>query len=134
MPRTRATARLHWVGDGERHSVRELASCDLRSIQTIPLSDFPYRIVAGPSAVWVASGFRGTVEQIDAENGTSREFRPEPRSTGRVQLREAYGSLWAASQDGILARLDVRSLKALALIPRIGSPETLRAGLGSVWV
>src|SRR2546423_7409893 len=34
QPRTRATARLHWIGDGERHSVRELASRDLRSIRT----------------------------------------------------------------------------------------------------
>ena len=129
-----ADAEHVWVGDGDRHSLQELTSGDLRLVRTMPLPDFPYRIDVGRSAIWVANGYRGTVERVDVAAGTEREFRPEPNSTGRIQLSEAYESFWAASQDGVLARLDARSLKPLALIPNIGSPEALGAGSGSIWI
>ncbi len=123
-----------WVGDGERPSLTELDTGRLRTVRTLPLSSFPFRTVAGFGAVWVANGFDGTITHIDSKNGRARVFKPEPRASGRVQLAIGDGTVWAASQDGVLSRLDPRSQRATGTVTGIGRPNALAAGLGSVWL
>jgi DNA-binding SARP family transcriptional activator/streptogramin lyase len=135
LPGPIAVANTHiWVGDGERRLVRELDAKTLRATREIALPDFPYRAVGGFGAVWIANGYDGRVIRIDGSTGVRVVFRPEPQASGRTQLAVAYGSLWTASQDGVLVRLDPRTTRATALIRHIGFPGAMTAGLGGIWV
>ena len=123
-----------WLGDGRLRRLQELDARRLRTLRTIGLPDFPEAIVTGFGAAWVANGYNGTIVRIDAEHGDSRVFRPEPNAHGRVALATGYGGLWAASQDGVLVRLDPRSLAATTRIGGLASPSAIATGLGGVWV
>jgi DNA-binding SARP family transcriptional activator/streptogramin lyase len=123
-----------WVGEGMRPRLYELDATSLHTIRELRLPDFPYKIVTGYGAVWVANGYIGNVVRVNAANGTTKLFTPERKSTGRLQLAEADGALWFASQDGRLTRLEPHSLRALASIDQVADPETMTAGLGSLWI
>lgn len=114
-----------WFGDGQQKVVREVRD-DLRTrVRTIPLSTFPYRLVVGPTAAWVANGYEGTVERIDTATGRAIRISPDPRGLGRVQLALGAGALWAASQDGVLTRTTADGSASSVVATRIGRPEAL---------
>jgi streptogramin lyase len=128
-----ADGRHVWAGDGTSRSLRELEAHPLRLVRTVSLPEFPYRLAAAAGRPFVANGFRGTIVRLGGRDGL-RVFRPEPHAMGRVQLASAAGSLWAASQDGVLVRLDPVSLRRTATIAGVGTPEALAAGDGALWV
>jgi DNA-binding SARP family transcriptional activator/streptogramin lyase len=121
-----------WVGDAKRSALRELDARRLKTLRTVSLPSFPYKLVTGFGSVWVAPGYDGTVVRVDA--GESRTFRPEPSTTGRVQLTAGFGSLWAASQDGVVARLEPRTLRTSAIVRHMAGPSALAAGANAVWL
>jgi len=129
-----STTSAIWVGDGERASIHELNTKDLHPIRVLKLPGAPYRLAAGFGAVWVANAFDGQLVKVDAASGKARVFRPEPQAMGRIQIATGYGAVWAASQDGILTRLDPGSLRPSTLIRGVGFPEAIAAGLDGIWI
>ena len=123
-----------WVGEGKRGSVLEVDPTKLVLVRSVRITNFPYRLAAGSGTVWVATGYDGSITRIKADGTNSRPFRAEPKASGRVQLAVGYGALWAASQDGVLARVDPSSLRLIARILRVGFPEALSTGFGGVWL
>jgi hypothetical protein len=123
-----------WVGDGEQRSLSQLESKSLHIARVVRLPDFPYRLAAGFGAVWVASGYDGRLVRVDGANAKLHVFRPEPHAIGRIQIAIGYSSVWAASQDGVLARLDPRSLRPTALIHGVSFPAVMTAGLNGIWI
>ena len=106
-----------------------------RISRTFGLGKVPYRVQAASDIAWVANSFDGTLTRVDATSGTvSPSGRPEPSSTGRLALAYGSRSLWVASQDGVLARLDPNSGRLLDRIGGIPDPEALAVGFGSTWV
>lgn len=122
-----------WVGDGTGRQLRAF-SLDGHPTNTVRLPVFPYRLAAGAGEVWASNGYTGKVVEIDARTRRTRLFSPEPRSEGRVQLVMANDSLWAASQDGVLAAVDPGSLRLRRAIPKVGAPEALASGAGALWL
>jgi DNA-binding SARP family transcriptional activator/streptogramin lyase len=135
LPAAIATESAHvWVGDAKRGRLRELDARTLKTLRTVSLPSFPYRLVTGFGFAWIATGYDGTVVRADAARGHTRTFRPEPSAAGRVQLATGFGSLWAASQDGVVARLDPRTLRPSAIVRHVAGPNALAAGLNAVWL
>lgn len=123
-----------WVVNPVDRTISEFDATTLRHLRTIGLSTEPYRLVAERGELWLGNAFDGTLTRLDVGTGVlSPPFRPEPRSTGRVALLRAFGSLWVGSQDNIVSRLDPRTEGLQATIPRIDAPEDLAATSDAVW-
>lgn len=106
-----------------------------RITKTIGLASAPYRLIASADALWIANGFDGTLTKVSVPDGAVLPpFRPEPGSTGRLALAYSNGSVWSAAQDGILASLDSKTVRPIALIGGIADPEAVALGAGGVWV
>jgi len=123
-----------WFGDGRRNVISEVRD-DLRTpMRTVRLSTFPYRLVVGSGAAWVADGYEGTVVRIDAMTGRAIRIEPDPHGLGRVQLALGNGALWAASQDGALTRTRTDGSSSKIVATRVGRPEALAYGFGDLWI
>jgi DNA-binding SARP family transcriptional activator/streptogramin lyase len=123
-----------WVGTGTRLLVA-IDTHSHRIVGRFGLPAAPYQITAGDGIVWIGNGYDGTVSRLDERVGfVSRPFRPQRRSTGRLALATGFGSLWVASQDGLVARIDPTRDRLIAAIPGVRAPQALAAGEGAVWL
>jgi DNA-binding SARP family transcriptional activator/streptogramin lyase len=132
-PATGGVGRI-WVGTG----ARVLVSIDPHSrriVDRIGLPAPPHDLAAGDGILWIANDYDGTVSRLDERVGfVSRPFRPEPRSTGRLAVATGFGSLWAGSQDGVVARIDPTRDRLIATIRGVRTPHALAVGEGAVWL
>jgi hypothetical protein len=103
-------------------------------MRTIRFSTFPYRLVVGSGAAWVAAGYEGTVVRIDAVTGRAIRIEPDPHGLGRVQLALGNGALWAASQDGVLTRTRADGSSSKIAATGVGRPEALAYAFGDLWI
>ena len=118
-----------WLGDPPDRSLVELQP----RRQRIRLPREPFAVAAWGDAIWVANGFDGTLIRVDGSGHASKPIRPTAGSTGRLPLAIGRGVLWVGSQNGTLSELTLTG-RTIAVIPKMGSPETIAAGKGSVWV
>ncbi len=122
-----------WLGAGPARAVVKVDPTTFRALQTVHLPAIPYSLAAGRRSLWVGNGFDGTLTRV--ENGrSSRPFRPQPRSTGRLSLAYGLGSVWVGSQDDTVIRLDPRTDRAVDVVRGVSKPEAIAIGSGSVWV
>jgi DNA-binding SARP family transcriptional activator/DNA-binding beta-propeller fold protein YncE len=126
---------IAWVANAPDRSVTAIDRRTDRVARRIGVGTVPYRLAARGDLLWVANGYDGTLKRIDLRNGlVSRGLRAEPRATGRLALATDDGSLWVASQDNVVARLDVETGRLVARIRALPKPEALAVGAGGVWV
>src|SRR6266540_1412684 len=122
-----------WLGAGPARALVKVDLTTFRALQTVHLPAIPYSLAAGRRSLWVGNGFDGTLTRV--ENGrSSRPFRPQPRSTGRLSLAYGLGSVWVGSQDDTVIRLDPRTDRAVDVVRGVSKPEAIAIGSGSVWV
>jgi YVTN family beta-propeller protein len=126
---------IAWVANAPDRSVTAIDRRTHRVVRTIGVGTVPYRLAAVGGLLWVANGYDGTLTRIDPRNGlVSRGLRAEPGATGRLALATGEGSLWVASQDNVVARLEAETGRLVARIRAVPKPEALAVGAGGVWV
>jgi streptogramin lyase len=72
------------------------------------------------------------VAQIDPV--TNGIVRTAPVGADPADVAYGAGSVWVASQDGTVTRVDPRGGRVQAIIHVGGTPESIAVGLGRVWV
>jgi DNA-binding SARP family transcriptional activator len=124
-----------WVGDVPEKTLVGVDEPTLRVGTTVGIGHVPYAMQAAGKAIWIANSFDGTVTRVDTvTNLVSSPRRPEPSSTGRLALAYGAGSLWVASQDMRLVRLDPGTGRLLARLGHPFGPQSLAVGYGSLWI
>jgi DNA-binding SARP family transcriptional activator len=124
-----------WVGDLADKTLSGVDAPTLRVGTTVGIARVPNAMQAAGRAVWIGNSFDGTVTRVDTvTNLVSSPRRPEPSSTGRLVLAYGAGSLWVASQDRRLVRLDPGTGRLLARLSRPFGPQSLALGYGSLWI
>jgi DNA-binding SARP family transcriptional activator len=124
-----------WVGDVAQKTLVGVDAPTLRVGTTLGIGHVPYALQAAGKAIWIANSFDGTVTRVDTvTNLVSSPRRPEPSSTGRLALAYGAGSLWVASQDMRLVRLDPATGRLLARLSHPFGPQSLAVGYGSLWI
>jgi DNA-binding SARP family transcriptional activator len=130
-----AAAGKVWVGDVADKTLMGVDAPTLRVGTTVGIGHVPYAMQAAGKAIWIANSFDGTVTRVDTvTNLVSSPRRPEPSSTGRLALAYGAGSLWVASQDMRLVRLDPGTGRLLARLSHPFGPQSLAVGYGSLWI
>jgi streptogramin lyase len=130
-----ARAGMIWAGDDGDRTLLEVDPRALHVVARFRLPTDPYGVQATADAAWVANSFDGTITRVDRVTGAiSRPQRPESSSEGHLALGYGAGSLWSASQDGLVVRLDPSSGRLQARLGRAFGPQAIAVGFGSVWV
>jgi hypothetical protein len=124
-----------WVVDLADKTLVGVEAPTLRVGTTVGIGSVPYTVQAAGDAVWIANSFDGTLTRVDTVTSlVSSPRRPEPSSTGRLALAYGAGSLWVASQDMRLVRLDPGTGRLLARLSHPFGPQSLAVGYGSLWI
>lgn len=105
-----------------------------RLLRTYRIANHPRSLVVTPRTVWIGTGFDGRLTRLSSADGDTARIRPEPRSEGRLALATGFGSLWSASQDGILVRANPDNGRRIAHVRLRELPDALASGFGSIWV
>lgn len=124
--------RAVWVADGSRDAVVEVDGATGRVVRTVRLNAPPHALAVAGDALWVADGFDGKLQRVEA-GAASRPLTPTPTSRGRLALTADARSLWVASQDGYLDRIDVRTRRVAARV-RVGLSNAVASDGTGVWI
>jgi YVTN family beta-propeller protein len=126
-----------WVGNLDDRSLTRVDPSARAVAGTIPLPATPNAVAAERGAVWVVNARLGTLYKLDPQFETIDEpveFGVRSiRSTGAgVDLGK--GAVWTAHGDSTLARVDPRTLTALASGTAAAAPTALVVAYDAVWV
>jgi hypothetical protein len=124
--------RATWVGDGLHNSVLEVDHRAERVRRAVRLGAPPHALAFAGNALWIADGFAGKLQRL-SRGQVSRPFRPTPSSQGRLALTAGAGSLWIASQDGLVVRIDLRTRRVQARI-QVGLSNDLVFDATGIWL
>ena len=94
----------------------------------------PFALAVAGNSLWVADGYAGTLNRVDADGNVLASFRPQPRAAGRLPLAGGASQLWIGSQDGTLTRLDPKTTRRQGTYAHVGLPQAIAVGEGSVWI
>jgi DNA-binding SARP family transcriptional activator/streptogramin lyase len=124
--------RATWIGDGLHNSVLEVDHRAEHVRRAVRLGAPPHALTFAGNALWIADGFDGKLQRL-SRGQVSRPFRPTPTSQGRLALTPGAGSLWIASQDGLVVRIDPRTRRVQARI-HVGLSNDLVFDATGIWL
>ena len=131
-----------WLLHPDRSSVTHIDRGSREVTGTVGIGGAPSDIVAGPRGAWVSDARTGTVILVERERLVpaktirTRE-RPIVGFSDAGQLAVGFGSLWLASGDDVVTRIDLRTGRVAGRITGVDTGESLggiTTGAGSVWV
>lgn len=131
-----------WVLHPDRSTITHIDRGSREVTGTVGIGGAPSDIVADPRGAWVSDARTGAVTSIEPERlvpqppFTTRE-RPIVGYSDAGQLAIGFGSLWLASGDGVITRIDLRTGRIAARISGIEMRESdggITTGARSVWV
>jgi YVTN family beta-propeller protein len=131
-----------WVLHPDRSTITHIDRGSREVTGTVGIGGAPSDIVADTRGAWVSDARTGAVTLIEPER-----LLPQPPITTRGrpivgysdagQLAIGFGSLWLASGDGVITRIDLRTGRVAGRISGVETGESLggiATGAGSVWV
>jgi YVTN family beta-propeller protein len=131
-----------WVLHADRATITHVSRESGQVTGTVGIGGAPSDIVANRQGAWVSDARTGAVTLIEPERLLPQ--RPITTRRGRLtgfsdagQLAIGFGSLWLASGDGVITRIDLRTGRVAARIPGVETGESqggITTGAGSVWV
>ena len=92
----------------------------------------PRAIATGHGHVWVANFGGGTISEIDARSG--RVTRTIPVGRGPIDIAVGRESVWVSTQEGRVARIDVRSGEIVDPDIGVKAEGALDLGLNRLWI
>ena len=107
-----------------------------REIALIPLDSIALDATAGGGAVWAADGTPNQATDVvwRIEPRTNSLGRTVSVGSGVSGLAYAEGSLWVASRNGEVSRVDTSTNRVVETITIGGTPRNVVVGGGKVWV
>jgi YVTN family beta-propeller protein len=116
---------------------RTLYRIDPRTLSTrqIALQGTPTDLAYGAKGVWVAYGLLGTVQRVDTEFKTAED--PIELGTSRAvggSIAFGFGSVWFASANSVVTRLDPDSGKVIKTFYSGSSPSGIDVDNEAIWV
>jgi YVTN family beta-propeller protein len=116
---------------------RTLYRIDPRTLSTRPitLQDTPTGLAYGGRAVWVANGLLGTVRRVDTEFNTAGD--QIDTHAGRAvagSIAFGFGSVWFASANSIVKRIDPNSENVIVTLYSGESPSGIAVDDEAIWV
>jgi YVTN family beta-propeller protein len=132
-----------WVLHPDTRTLSHVSGHDHKLIGTVGLGGAPSGLAADARGAWVSDARTASLTLIEAERLTATrriETRPRPLvgpNSDAGNVAEGVASLWLASGDSTITRIDPRSGHVLARIPGVATGESLGGiafGHGSVWV
>jgi YVTN family beta-propeller protein len=132
-----------WVLQPDRGTVSHLSGSERAILGTVAAGDAPSNLAAERRGVWVSDARDGTLRLIEPERLTvaaavhtrGRPLRGPLSDAGL--LASGYGSLWYASGDRTIARIDRGTGRVTARIRDVEAGESngaITVGADSVWV
>jgi len=134
-----------WVLHPDRSTITHLSRSSREVTGTVGIGGAPSDLAAEPRGVWVSDAVTGAVTLIERERlapartipTRARPVEGGPFSGRSGQLAIGFGSLWLASGDDVIARIDLATGRLAARIPEVDTGESnsgIAPGFGSVWV
>jgi YVTN family beta-propeller protein len=134
-----------WVLHPDRSTITHLSRSSREVTGTVGIGGAPSDLAAEPRGVWVSDARTGAVTLIERERlvpartipTRTRPVAGGPFSGRSGQLAIGFGSLWLASGDNVIARIDLTTGRLAARIPGVDTGESnsgIAPGFGSVWV
>jgi YVTN family beta-propeller protein len=137
-----------WVLHPDRGTISHVGAGDRALLGTVGVGSAPSNFAAEKRGVWVSDARSGRVTLIEPEHltvaATARaRRRPLPPPRGPFDpdagglLAIGFGSLWFASGEQTISRIDPRTGQVTARIRPVSTGESnggIGVGAGSVWV
>ena len=132
-----------WVLHPDRSTITHLSRGSREVTGTVGIGGAPSELVAGPRGVWVSDARTAAVTFIQQERLVPAKTIPtrrEPVANARSDaghLAIGFGSLWVASGDDVITRIDLRTGRVAGRVPGVDTGQSeggIATGAGSVWV
>jgi YVTN family beta-propeller protein len=104
-------------------------------VRRITLQGTPTGLAYGERAIWVANGLLGTMQRVDTEFNTPED--PIEIGTSRAfggSIAFGFGSVWFASANSVVKRLDPNSGEVIATLYSGLSPSGIAVDEEAIWV
>ncbi len=124
-----------WVGNLDDHTLARIDSDTRLVVRTFILDSTPTGVAYGAGAVWVAEGILGTLQRVDPDFNTVNI--PLDMKVGRGvagSITVGFGSVWFASGNSIVQRMDPDSARITATLFSDFSPSGIAVDDSAVWV
>ena len=119
-----------WIEDTSSNTISRVSAGTHKRLKAIPVGIAPYDATFAFGSAWTTPHVDGLLERIDPARNSVVARWPVPGAIGVVA---AFGSVWAAGQDGVV-RVDPSSGRVLATIPVEGGAGWTAASSDAVWV
>jgi hypothetical protein len=119
-----------WIEDTNSNTISRVSATTRKRLKAIPVGVAPYDAIFAFGSAWTTPHVDGLLERIDPTRNKVTARWPVPGAVGVVA---AFGSVWAAGQDGVV-RVDPASGKVVATIAVDGGAYWTAASSDSVWV
>jgi virginiamycin B lyase len=119
-----------WIEDTNSNTISRVSTTTHKRLKAIPVGIAPYDATYAFGSAWTTPHVDGLLERIDPARNRVVARWPVPGAIGVVA---AFGSVWAAGQNGIV-RVDPASDKVVATIPVAGGAGWTAASSDAVWV
>ncbi|MBK5254644.1 MAG: hypothetical protein JJE39_01280 [Vicinamibacteria bacterium] len=123
-----------WVASPARNLVTRLNPYNNLIVESIAVPNGPSEVAAGEGSVWSWNRGDGSVSRIDPQTNaviTTIALDAKGGVAGRIAVGE--GSLWVATPDTALTRIDIRTNRVAQIFTgRGGGPVAVAHG--SVWI
>jgi YVTN family beta-propeller protein len=131
-----------WVLHPDRSTITHIDRGSREVTGTVGVGGAPSDIVADSRGAWVSDARTATVTLVEPERLLPQppirtRRRPIVGYSDAGQLAIGFGSLWLASGDSVITRIDLRTGHLAARISGVEMRESLggiTTGAGSVWV
>ena len=124
-----------WVANLDDQTLYRIDPGKGSVVHRIALQGTPMDLAYGEGAVWVANGLLGTVQRVDTEFNMAEE--PIPMGGARAvegSIAFGFSSVWFASANSIVKRLDPNSEKVIATLYSGLSPSGIAVDNEAIWV
>jgi YVTN family beta-propeller protein len=131
-----------WVLHPDRSTISHISRGSGEVTGTVGIGGAPSDLVAEPRGAWVSDARTGAVTLIERERLVPARIIPTRRRALRGRsdaghLAVGFGSLWVASGDDVITRIDLRTGRVAGRIRGVDTGQSegdIASGAGSIWV
>jgi len=124
-----------WVANFDDRTLSRIDPRTRSVVRTITLQRTPTGLAYGEGAVWVADGLLGTVQRVDTDfNTVGNPIDPKAGRAVAGSIAVGFGSVWFASANSIVGRLNPDSERVTATLFSGSSPSGIAVDDSAVWV
>jgi YVTN family beta-propeller protein len=124
-----------WVANLDDRTVARIDPRTRSVVKQVTLEGTPTGLAYGEGAVWAANGLLGTVQRIDPEfNSAGDPIDTQAGRAASASIAVGFGSVWFASANSNVARLDPSSGEITAALFSGAVPSGIAVDSQSVWV